>query len=1100
MLVLPSVTNASCGTTPPNFVIVGCQQLIIPNPDSVNMMVSNTEIMIPLNTIVNSANIPVTGNNFVIYNSLVGTTGAGWIEGNLLNQSQQQNKMGGLNTVNDLVVWLDFPGSLPASGSTTDWYIGYATTNTDAFVPGNNMGASALIFPTYGGNGRDNGWQVFNSLYCNFIGSSLCGVFGNKGNLHNNGITLVSGSGYITNTIAVFGYNDMQTAEFIGNAIANSFDNYAGMGFVDPACTAAWYNCGTSVGQAVTGNGASGGVYQNCNGGACAHITNPIISWGTVVSSVYYPSSDQSRFSQNYNAGNTLTTDFPSTAQTVGLSDVQGTTTFTNTYYVARIRTVTESGATPNAIIGPWQAASTSSLSLMISPNPVTYPTSSSATATCTPAGDICAVQDLVGNTLISSVDTAVYDIPIRGVGTYSYFANDLTLSQNSVPTNFIVNSNTPIITLDNCGFSTLPYSCTTTATFSTYHGQVTGSLFLNNGLIGASNTAVMDTEDVINQFSYVANTLATANYTANSVNALWYGYVPLQVRTYNALTNAFPPGVTLGTNTIWIPVRFFTTSPSNTIIYGLNEITPGTAVMQSGVLNVSFNIPTNLPTGNDYQADLVETQYGNTLTISSLIHTLNTTSIRCDFQYSTPIQYFPMKATLCPNPFPAKPHTWRIFSSPSQFTQFNTTSNTIGFVSNVLTYPVNIELTYLNGLGTFNITLANNPTITSPITFNGFQFNTISSGLITRKIINETSFDQSTFTKVASDASVSFVALFNNFTLSSGPITAMSSNNFQIYMPASNFQNPSIFVSNTTVLSQNTSAYFREVNNYCPATIINGNFVNWNPYLVPLSAGQLYEFSIFQGAGFGALNFYMIVQGVNTSGVLTQVQSYRIAANPFGDPLIPGAQYKFLFDSPGCGSQVFASALSTWISPIQITIPLNISIPSFPVLSTNVSCSVTNTIANCAGNNPQNFVYKWQVVGRNITSILGTGKIFNQTNITGASFAWSHSIAGIASPNICVYAYWGTTNTVRQQVYCFNPRQNTHAAPIEAGLGLIAIFLITTFVMFGKGDPKLTLIMTLVGLFLGAATAIIPIPPLVFYGLAAVILILAWLFEGQSR
>ena len=795
----------------------------------------------------------------------------------------------------------------------------------------------------------------------------------------------------------------------------------------------------------------------------------------------------------------------------VGVSPGDGSLT-QNTMWI-RVRIYPPSGTMPVETSGAYQSLNAQAVTFSPS-NSVAYgAVPITVTAACTPGSDTCDVDSPLGTHLATGTGSATYTISSpKAVGTYTYYANDITNSQHGAATTLTITA-VPLIlawssqcTNPCINYGSAPNPCTTSATVSSYNNQVTANLLLNNQVTGSGTSTVSFNlpTDLIGAYSFVFNALATANYTANSLSYSTSTYVPLYVTNSMAgarTTLAITPATSPYTWNTYYPIKLDISSPDSTLAYGLTQDIGGTPnTLQTGVANIVYIPPANQVSGN-YVYQVTESQTGssNTVILTVAANALSMNSIAAMTPNSPQIQYFQNIDCLA---FNSKPLSYSIQSdNPLNQHNANQTGGTCGAVwSNAnLTFMPKVTLNY--GWTSFVANIVNNPAI-GTITQDamGFVANALSpNSLYSREIVNITHWSQLNFSNIAANTSGSFTYLLNNYTetalFNTGSVSAT-----KLWMPQSAYASPPIILSNISAVSTAPN-HFSEINNFCPSTVAPGTYVNWQPHLVPTSYGELYTFQVYQGSGYGAAGYYLIVQEQSPTGI-PQVQSYKITSNPFADPLVVGSQYRFVVYTNGCGSQAYASPLSTWTSPVTLTIPLNIIVPSFPFLTANAICSTymnstTNSLwVACSGQNPSNFVYKWNIIAQNSTSILGYNSILKVINITGASFAWVYPLNGITT--VIINAYWGNSNTVMQNVLTYIPKVNQSVVPLIAGGGLLAIFILLGFVFFGKGEPRLTLIMLLVGLFLCSATLLIAMPAPVFYGVAGTIIIIVVLMESD--
>lgn len=823
-----------------------------------------------------------------------------------------------------------------------------------------------------------------------------------------------------------------------------------------------------------------------------------------------------------YNAGFTQT-NYVTGSETAAVANKVITTLQTNIPIGASF---TPSGATSLIVDALQQApppASTSP-SLTIATNPAVYGQSDLIQAAA--ANTANTIEILINSVVeVSGTGTQSYTVcqspatpqNCLGVGTYTVNAYDPGYKTSNIIT-LTINANSPVLTFPvECATLSIWTStgCQTTANIITVNSQVTATLWANaNGpsanwiSVGTTATSISSNSIAVGNYMVAFNALATGNYLANSISYSYYIYVPLTSTNSvgNTLVNPTTQGIASNQLKNYYPIMLSANSSSHTMSYFLNQSYNGGAntILASNVASLTYIPPSNQLTGN-YLYTIIENE---TIPFGHITFTYNSLTNMIDIQnaltFNNPVvQYLPNQVIITAGSFTAIPKKWRIFSSPTSATQFNNSPTTDQFQSNALIIPVNVELTY--GFTVFNITLTNNPLVQTTITQNSLQFMATNAGttnIIGRKILNVSTYDQGSFLPLLTNNTSTFTWAMNNYT-GQANFQFSNANQFNVYMSQSNYMNPPIVITNSSLLSSNPS-YFKEVNNFCPISLNNGQFSNWKSYLAG-AAGQIYTFQIYQGAGFAPVGAYMVVQSPNPSnGLLSQVQIYKITANPFADPLIPSQEYKFTFYNSGCSTLLYSSALTTWISPISITIPLNITIPAFPTTSAIASCSTTfNTPANvydtlCIGSDITNKTKGWKIDVVNATSILNVTFLLNQTNKTGSSFSFFYALNRLPGTKykFLIYATGFPPGAVTQILDYIPPQSNLPVKPLAQGGGIIVIFLLMAFVFFGADDPALAAVMLVFGIFLASAVYLIDISSIVFYAIAAVVVILAFLYE----
>ena len=288
---------------------------------------------------------------------------------------------------------------------------------------------------------------------------------------------------------------------------------------------------GATAGEWAIGATTSGEVTTNGNQGGS-------FTAGTYyIQSIYSTSSAQTLY---VNYVSTVTETFSASASYPYIGGTGSGTVF-NIYWL-RTRAYPPSGVMPTVSFGSVQSAS--SVSLSISPNPATYGQSVTITATCTPNTDSCAIDyPALGTAIATGTGSATYTYSAYSLaaGTYSsFYANDITAGTTSAAQTLTVNKNsTYTFTLTSCGAQVYPYSCNTVGTVATHANQLTASLYLNNNLLGSTNTVISNTiSNSIGYYYYTFNTLGNANYTANSLTANFSSYVPINIYYANTISS----------------------------------------------------------------------------------------------------------------------------------------------------------------------------------------------------------------------------------------------------------------------------------------------------------------------------------------------------------------------------------------------------------------------------------------------------------------------------------------------------------------------------------------------------------------------------------
>lgn len=699
--------------------------------------------------------------------------------------------------------------------------------------------------------------------------------------------------------------------------------------------------------------------------------------------------------------------------------------------------------------------------------NSVTFPQSVTITANCANSGDSCDIDyPTAGNHICTGTTSCTYTYATGnvGAGTYSsYWANDITIGQNSVPQTLTVSKGAHILSINNCGnqawTTAAGWSCTTTLTESSFNNQDPATLYLNGAQVGntvpyGSNTFSYTSANCVCEQVLKASSPATANYLGNTVYVDWFGYVPLYVENYSTSFN-FPPtngAATTAGNTLSVwhyPLEIYTISPSALISYNTLRAYEqnGLATLQSGVANVFYVPPSNDYPGN-YIYQISENLFGNTVTANEVFSPINMFSVNAQPTNGifTCFQYFPCAVNSI---------TW--YSSPTSY-KIDTYANVIQGVdivrgTNTLSLPINLQAIFNQFYKaiTFNLTATtglSTPSLAA-IPTNFVVSNAPPSVPNTRELMNISTYDQRNFNRLSANTTVAFTALFNNWTIlnvTKYSFNAITSNSFGLYMPSSNYQNPPISFTNITMSSTATN-HFLGINNYCPVVENSITFSTYKPYLVDLN-GSLYTYNIYSGYGTGGIGQFMQVLSGISSISAQLVQQYKINSNPFAQPLENGGSYQFRFLDQNC-HLVYATNFSVWGNPITVSIPLNTTVPIITLPNVTAKCnpvaSAMNTFnAVCSGSDTTNKVYLWTLTLYNTTL---NGWSAAQSN-TVASSAFSYTFNGLAANTVYRVIAVATAPT-GQQSFIFD--FNTNA--VGTGFGVaVRGFLVILFLLVGLG------------------------------------------------
>ena len=1060
ILMLAGSLNASgCGSVP-NSYIHGCIPVNVVNTQPIatatgmDLQLSN----LPVNMLV---------GNVMVYNGLSGQPFSTWIESNNL-------------------VWVNLgANTIAASGSFNGIiYLGLGTPTTNFFSnPANNgIGESPNLSASYAQ--YDNGNSIF-ALYDNFSGTTCNSArwSGCASVTINNGInTNTGGIGSLvtfnpqTDILEVFAHNyNLGNGGLIWNNgdsgfcenptyfIATVSPNYQVRGSTSNTC-----GTGQTLATASTTQNAILGVYAT----------------SSAIYGYYW-----------YSTSATTTSDFASsTSRYIGLyNDWIG--------MWIRLRILPPNNVNPTVTYGSLNVLSTS---LSISPNPATYGQSITITATCPNPTDTCVIDyPSLGTAIATGTGSATYTYTAfsLGAGTYSkFYAVDGTLGTNSTGQTLTINKNSTIITWTaQCQNPTMlifsnPNPCITTGYAPSNANQLVANLYLNNLLESStsstSNTATYSlTTNNIGNYGFVFNTLGNGNYIANSIsyNTLIYAQVNVKNVSANGNVISFAANVQANPYTwnTYFPYGFFTSSPSNTLNFTLSQLfdsvlsSPTRTALQTNVLNLSYIPQSSQPTGN-YLYNITERQIGNAQTVRFSINAVSANMI--DFngqlnfigQCDKYIQYFPNCAVFPyeSNVFTAKPLSWSIKSDILVLQHSNFTgavANTEQWSNANMTFTPIYSMSYPSPFGSYTVNLINNPSLQRSITQTAFKFytqNTVPGSPYTRKITNVSTYDQQLFTALYTNDTNLISLLMNNYTIPQNSSKVVNSIAYNTYIALSDYQNPAIYFYNSTILSS-TKNHYSTVNNYCPITLTNGNFATYKPYLANLNA-SLYTFDIYQGSGYGATNYTMVVETGASPSSAIEVQSYKINQVPFALPLQNGQEYRFLFYNKNC-TLVYTSPFSIWPQTITLYLPSNQSLGPFSYSLANAYC---NTYHNskieyviCNGQDPTGLTSSWDV---NITQ----PSVLSIIPVANYSFASSSFMLNWTVPNsmklYTINIYYNNAKTPLDPLVVSYPVNPKSSFTTVESYGLMSLFFFLVMVIAAFSDIRAAIVMGLLSIFIG--------------------------------
>ena len=954
----------------------------------------------------------------------------------------------------------------------------------------------------------DDGASVFNN-YWNFAGTSLpsgwTGVVGTDSTVSANNGLILSNAGntaiaYIEGGSTPMGIISYGSQSSLGISLSTTQSGgFASVSFLENSYSAfheggqssyIFLDNGGTVTSLANIGGVTGFVYfnfigetgyqyawmlqQNDGGIATGSTSNTTL---TISSPFYYWVSIT-----NYGASTS--------------SPAQSTTNFIALY------TIPPNGVMPTATLG---TAVTAVPSLTISPNPSTYGQSVTITASC-PNGDTCAIDyPSLGNAIATGISNVSYTYSAYslGAGSYSsFYADDPTLATNSTGQTLTIDQNsTYTFTLTSCGSQAYPYSCNTIGTISTHNNQLSANLYLNSNLIGSTTTTISNTiTNQIGVYNYVFNTSGNTNYTSKSASAQYIQYVPLYLNNVSAtglvLTKTINSSA-ISSSYSWdtyYPIKLYTQSPSPNINYTLIQtIGSATSTVSSNAKNISY-IPSPNQASGDYTYKVIEKQLNNSLNITLSVSTnINMTDIPSAINFSSPIQYYPI---LAHNPtWTAKPTSWSIIVSGEPISNQQTANTSAGAVfsspNTTVDFANSIELIY--PFTSFHLNLTNNPQMQKTLTLDPFKTiasTTTPSAPYTRIINNITGYSESTGTPRTVNFSIVSSYSINNYIFSNS--TAATGNTIKLYIPESDYINPTITQVSPSIVGTDTginATFYSAVNSFC-STNINSTPKNYDIYTVN-SNGSLYTFTVYRGYSQTLTGTYVDVYGGIDKASAKFMQSFKINSNPFSLPLINGYPYAFKFVT--CTpSTLYQTNYSVWGNPITIYMPVNNSVPSYPVPNISASCKtepLTTSTSNqieivCSGTDYNKLAKSWNIKVYNITSPLSSTLVADKT-INGTSFNYTFSPGSNSSQyNVRVVAYTGLPPDYTITVLSFFNAVPFKIIPSVASDSWIALLMILSGLAIGTKSPAVSVIFEVLVLFLLPTLGIAPVPISIIYGL----------------
>ena len=1108
-----------------------CQQIFIDNQQGTAYQAnSQIAIQVPFNTLSNEGYLANNGMNLYFYVGNTATVAPAWLYGNTANVDNGANLYEDANVLYYVLVPYAIPAGftdgnivLGIGSTSTDFF-----TNPNANVGVQpDLWGTGGNYPVAAYGQSDNGRHVFKA-YENFTGTTIDvanviitndvgGTSATMSESQNNGLqvgvsAIGSGAAFsISWNSIVASPITWMVKEIIQNAGANT--NFQDGLVIDSATTTS-LTVGTSgqnqyisrVCNAACPAGlqlwyatsSSNGQIGSTAGGA------PTYPYNTISSMTQLSASSVNVIEQN-NVVSTSSSPVSFTSGYPGINSYESSSgSAGNMEFIQWMLALTPPPDDTNATISYGAISVPTTSTLTITPNPATYGQSILITGECANPTDSCAVDyPTLGTHLCTGTGSCTYTYPAwqLAAGTYSsFYTNDITAGTNSTPLTLTINKNGTVITWTaQCQNPTMqifsnPNPCTTTGYAPSNANQLVANLYLNNLLESStsstSNTATYSlTTNNIGNYGFVFNTLGNGNYIANSIsyNTLIYAQVNVKNVSANGNVISFAANVQANPYTwnTYFPYGFFTSSPSNTLNFTLSQLfdsalsNPTRTALQTNVLNLSYIPQSSQPTGN-YLYNITERQIGNAQTVRFSINAVSANMI--DFngqlnfigQCDKYIQYFPNCAVFPyeSNVFTVKPLSWSIKSDMLVLQHSNFTgavANTEQWSNANITFTPTYSMSYPSPFGSYTVNLIDNPSLQQTLTQTAFKFytqNTVPASPYTRKITNVSTYDQQLFTPLYTNDTNLISLLMNNYTIPQNSSKVVNSIAYNTYIALSDYQNPAIYFYNSTILSS-TKNHYSTVNNYCPITLTNGNFATYKPYLANLNA-SLYTFDIYQGSGYGATNYTMVVETGASPSSAIEVQSYKINQVPFALPLQNGQEYRFLFYNKNC-TLVYTSPFSIWPQTITLYLPSNQSLGQFSYSLANAYC---NTYHNskieyviCNGQDPTGLTSSWDV---NITQ----PSVLSIIPVANYSFASSSFMLNWTVPNsmklYTVNIYYNNAKTPLDPLVVSYPVNPKSSLTTVESYGLMSLFFFLVMVIAAFSDIRAAIVMGLLSIFIG--------------------------------
>ena len=417
----------------------------------------------------------------------------------------------------------------------------------------------------------------------------------------------------------------------------------------------------------------------------------------------------------------------------------------------------------------------------------------------------------------------------------------------------------------------------------------------------------------------------------------------------------------------IHYPIKFNASVASNTINFNVSVINLTThSKLYSQASNQSFSYLPSQPIG--YLLNFKEQQGSQKLNLN-ISFVLNLTDINSTFNFSTPIQYFPILAHT--PTWTAKPSSWSIIVANEPITNQQHTNTSLGAQFD----SPNLQVSFANAIKlnypftSFYLNLTDNPKVQSSLTLSPFKF-TLANSIISslRNIANFSIFSQYTFNGIpAVNATMKLLGTINSYSFNSVISNNTDTNGYYyLQIPKSNYINPNVTTTINASYFKSSPAYYTQTDLYCPLTASPGSAGMFYTGLVD-SNGTKYTFYVSSASGSTLAGDLM--QVIEQSGVHTiQAQSLLLPnTTPFTVPLEgAGESYAFDITNPPCTTYYYKGGLSVPSNPIYIFVNQLTGAYVYNVTKVFGACKITNFTQSsfpvlCVGGDPTSLTSEYQ-------------------------------------------------------------------------------------------------------------------------------------------